>query len=121
MDFITSATTQAAITDIVQVVVGLGVAAAVYYFQKWTGIQIQQTYVDKLKGAAATEAGALVAQAEDNLKSKVVTATSPEVSVAAANIAARNPDVVKASGVSQNTLKQFVVGEVGKLQAKKDQ
>lgn len=118
MDYLTQTAVETAITGIVGGIVSLAIGYAVYLFQQYTGIKIAQVNIDKLKGAAATEAGALVAAEIDNLKNASVTKSDPAVATAADAIAARNPDAVKATGVTRDTLRQYVVGEIGKLQAK---
>ena len=85
--------------------------------QQWSGMRVNQIAIEKLKSAAATQAGILVAAAEDNLKGRVITVLSPDVARAARVIAERLPDTAKAVGATPQALQEFVAGEVGKLQA----
>ncbi len=85
--------------------------------QKWTGVQIQASLVNSIKSAAATEAGRLVASAEDNLATKSINVGSPIVAQAVTNIQGRIPDVLKSAGATPETLGAIVAGEIGKLQA----
>jgi hypothetical protein len=97
----------------VTAIVGLIALKINQYFN----IQISKTQLDKLKSAAATEAGALVAGAEDNLKSTSVNVGSQMVADAANRVAQRLPDAAKAVGATPEALQAIVAGEIGKLQA----
>ena len=105
----------------VEVIVQAGVAAIVTWVavldQKWTGFQIQQSSLDKIKSAAATQAGILVANAADNLHSQVVTVNTPGVATAAAWVAQQLPEAAAAVGATPEAIQNMVVGEIGKLQA----
>jgi hypothetical protein len=93
----------------------IGLAAA--KFSKWTGVQLQAGAVASLKSAAATQAGALVAQAEDNLAGRRFSTGSPEVAVIAARVAAALPATAALAGATPEALRAIALGEIGKLQA----
>ena len=111
----------AALAPIAQAIVATVVSGAVTFgvalFTRWTGLTVQAAYADALRNAAQTEAGALVAEAADNLASRAIPVTSPAVAAAAARIAATLPKAAKALGVTPDSLARLVAGEIGKLQA----
>lgn len=102
---------------IVQSAVGLAFLYAAAMVQKITGVKVSQTALEKIKSAAATQAGILVAQAEDNLATKVITTDHPSVVNAAQWIMKNLPDAAKEVGATPEALQAIIVGEVGKLQA----
>ena len=105
----------------IDVLVNAAVLAAVGFIaglvQKYTGVQISQSALDKLRAAAATQAGLLVAGAEDNLAKTTISVGHPLVAQAANQIIAMLPDAVKAVGATPEALQTLIVGEIGKLQA----
>ena len=105
------------ITIAVQGMVVALLTFAMAKLQEWSGMRVNQIAIEKLKSAAATQAGVIVAAAEDNLKNRVITVTSPLVAHAAKVIAERLPDTAKAVGATPEALQEFVAGEIGKLQA----
>jgi hypothetical protein len=102
---------------LIEAVVGAVITLGAAKLNQWTNIKISDAQIAKLKGAAATEAGVLVANAEDNLSNRSVTVNSPIVVAAAQRIAAALPDTMTAAGATPEALQKFVAGEVGKLQA----
>jgi hypothetical protein len=102
---------------LVQPVVLALVGWAALKFQQVTGVKLQADAVDRLKSAAATQAGQMVAAAEDNLAGRSFTVTSPEVVAAANAIQSTMPEALKLAGASPEALRIFVAGELGKLQA----
>jgi len=102
---------------LVEAVVGAVITLAAAKLNQWTNIKISDSQIARLKGAAATEAGVMVANAEDNLAKQSVTVNSPAVAAAAARIASVLPDTMEAVGATPDSLKKFVVGEIGKLQS----
>jgi hypothetical protein len=111
----------AALAPIVQTIVATVVSGAVTFgvalFTRWTGVAVQTAYTDALRKAAQTEAGALVAEAADNLSSRSILVTSPVVAAAAERIAAALPEAMQALGMTPEALSRLVAGEIGKLQA----
>jgi hypothetical protein len=103
----------AVLSTLVSALVGLAVAK----FTQWTNIQINASQVAALKSAAATEAGAMVAAASDNLKGRSISVGSPMIASAADRIAAKLPDTVAAVGLTPGALETIVAGEIGKLQS----
>lgn len=102
---------------LIEAVVGAVITLAAAKLNQWTNIKISVLQVARLKSAAATEAGVMVAGAEDNLAKQSVTVNSPLVAAAAGRIAAALPDTMGAVGATPDALKKFVVGEIGKLQS----
>ena len=102
---------------IVQSVAGLVVVFAAGLLQKYTNVQISQTALDKLRAAAATQAGVLVAAAENNLAHTTITTTHPLVVAAANRILAMLPEAAAVVGATPEALSVLIVGEIGKLQA----
>ena len=111
----------AALAPIVQAVVATVVSGAVTIgvalFTRWTGVTVQASYAETLRKAAATEAGALIAEAANNLSSTSIPVTSPLVGAAAARIAEDLPQAMQAVGMTPEALARLVAGEIGKLQA----
>gem|GEM_PF-6251977 len=97
------------------------VAAFIVFFagvvKKYTGVQLSQAALDKIRAAASTQAGILVAGAADNLVKTQITVDHPAVASAANFIFEHLPDAAKAAGLTPDTLKAIIVGEIGKLQA----
>ncbi len=104
---------QAVVATVVSGAVTLGVAL----FTRWTGVTVRAAYTDALRAAAQTEAGALIAEATDNLSKTSIPVTSPAVAEAAARIAATLPQAMQAVGMTPEGLSRLVAGEIGKLQA----
>lgn len=102
---------------IVQAAIGAAVIFTAGLVQKYTGVKVSQNALDKLRAAAATQAGILVAGAEDNLSKTVISVGHPKVAQAANQIIALLPDAAKAVGATPESLQTLIVGEVGKLQA----
>lgn len=84
---------------------------------RWLGVKTNAAEIEKLKSAAATQAGVLVAAAANGLRGQSITVGSQGVADAARIIAARLPDTARAVGATPEALKEFVAGEIGKLQA----
>ena len=99
-------------------VVSAAVPIAVAAFTRWTGVAIDKTMSDHLRDAAATEAGKLIAAASDNLATAQIDVKSLAVRDAVEAIADKLPDTVAKSGLTPDDLAVFVVGELGKLQAR---
>ena len=118
---ISAAPAVTALAPLLQAVVATVVSGAVTFgvalFTRWTGVTVQSAYAESLRQAAATEAGVLVAEAEDNLSSRSIAVTSPAVAEAAARIAAALPEAMQAVGMTPDALARLVAGEIGKLQA----
>jgi hypothetical protein len=108
---------QPILTAAATTIVGAAVTFAVALFAKYTGVTLQASYVETLRGAAETEAGAAVAEAADNLAGRSIPVDSPIVVAAAARIGAGLPDFMKAAGVTPDDVARLVAGEIGKLQA----
>jgi hypothetical protein len=104
---------QAVVTTVVSGAVAIGAAL----FTRWTGVAVQAAYIAALRDAAQTEAGAIIAEAANNLSSTSIPVTSPIVAAAAARIAAGLPQAMQAVGMTPEGLARLVAGEIGKLQA----
>lgn len=102
---------------LVEAVVGAVVTLAAAKLNQWTNIKISGALFDKLQSAAKTQAGVMVAGAEDNLANTTVTVSNPVVAAAANKIAADFPHAAEAIGFTPDNLKHLIVGEIGKLQA----
>jgi hypothetical protein len=85
--------------------------------QQWTHVRLSASAVASLKSAAATQAGMLVASAEDNLANQSIKVDDARVVAAASQIAALLPDAAAFVGASPQGLQRIVLGEIGKLQA----
>jgi len=94
------------------------IAVAVNAFARWTGVKIDAAFEAKLQNAAANEAGALVAAASDNLATASIKVGDARVADAANRIIAELPQIAQALGLSPVDIQKFVVGEIGKLQAR---
>lgn len=105
------------LTATATVIVPIIVAALANKLSSWLGVSMDATQVARLKSAAATEAGALIAQADDNLASKVIKVDDPKIVAAAQRIIARLPATATAVGATPEALQKMIQGEVGKLQA----
>lgn len=107
----------AIVTAVAPLIVVWGLSA----FSRWSGAKIDATYISLIEGAAATQAGNLVAGALGNLATAQVTVNSPGVAAAAnALIAATNPVLAKAvaaTGLTPALAAQIIVGKIGELQA----
>jgi hypothetical protein len=102
---------------LVKAIVGISFTFAVAKIQQISGVHLQASAVASLKSAAATEAGVLVAGAEDNLAGRSFKIGDPFVASIANRIAANFPDSKQTAGATVEDLQKFVVGEIGKLQA----
>ncbi len=94
------------------------IAVAVNAFARWTGVKIDAAFEAKLQSTAATEAGALVAAASDNLATASIKIGDKNVADAANRIIAELPEIAHALGLSAADIQKYVVGEIGKLQAR---
>jgi len=94
------------------------IAVAVNAFARWTAVKIDAAFEAKLQNAAANEAGALVAAASDNLATASIKVGDARVADAANRIIAELPQIAQALGLSPVDIQKFVVGEIGKLQAR---
>jgi hypothetical protein len=106
------------VTAIATTIVGAAVTFAAAQFAKWTGVALQASYVETLRKAAETEAGAAVAEAADNLAAREIPLASPIVAAAARRIADALPGAMKSAGVTPEGVARLVAGEIGKLQAR---
>lgn len=102
---------------VLQGLAGVLVTVLAAKLYQWFGISSDATQVARFKSAAATEAGALVAQAADNLKTQTLTVSDPRIVSAANKIIERLPALTTAIGVTPDVAAKAVLGEVGKLQA----
>lgn len=116
------------VTFVVPVVQAVAVAAvpviiawAAAKFSKKTGIEIDQTMLDRLKSAAATEAGQLVAASATNLKNESITVGDARIATAANKVIGLVPEAAKQLGATPDNVARMVVGEIGKLQAQQTQ
>jgi len=105
------------VTTVVVAVVGGGVTFAVKTFHRWVGTKVDEAQMDAIRKAAQTEAGVMVAQAEDNLAHRSISVSDPAVISAAARIGVALPGIIKAMGITPDGLGRIVAGEIGKLQA----
>jgi hypothetical protein len=112
------AAVQPVIAAIATTIVGMAVTFAAARFAKWTGVTLQASYVETLRKAAETEAGAAVAEAADNLAAREIPLASPIVAAAARRIVDALPDAMKGAGVTPEGVARLVAGEIGKLQAR---
>ncbi len=102
---------------VLQGLAGVLVTVLAAKLYSWFGVSTDATQVARFKSAAATEAGALVAQASDNLKNASLTVNDPRIVAAANAVIARIPSTAAAIGVTPDVAAKAVLGEVGKLQA----
>ena len=105
------------LTAAATVLVPILIAALAQRLSSWLGVSMNATQIDRLKSAAATEAGAMIAQASDNLSTQVIHASDPRVVAAANAIVKKLPDTAAAVGATPDVLAEMVQGELGKLQA----
>lgn len=105
------------ITVLLQAIIGVAITVVTLQIQKWTGVQVSQNALDKLRAAATTQAGILVAASETNLAGKVITTSHPSVVASANWIMANLPDAAAAVGATPAVLSNIITGEIGKLQA----
>ena len=100
--------------------VGAAVSIAFSAVSRWSGgkIAADAAFEAKVRDAAATEAGALVAAAADNLATHQVTIGNPMLEQSVANVVAAIPELQAMSGWSNDKIAGLVVGEIGKLQAR---
>jgi hypothetical protein len=106
------------VVPIVSAAVTALIAIAVNAVAKWTGVKIDAAFEAKLQNAAATEAAGLVAAASDNLANASIKIGDRNVANAASRIIAELPEIAQALGLSAVDVQKFVVGEIGKLQAR---
>jgi hypothetical protein len=110
-----------ALTPIVVQVSGVLIAGAAAWaaarFHQATGITIQQGALDKLTTMTQAEAGALIAEASDNLAGRSITASSPMVADVANKIVRTMPEVLVAAGVTPSGVATMVAGHIGALQS----
>jgi hypothetical protein len=102
---------------IVEALVGAAITWGVALFQRWTGRKIQESLVNSIKSAAATEAGVAMAKAENNLAGRSIDVKSPIVAQGVTALQGRIPDILKNAGATPEALSAIVAGEIGKLQA----
>lgn len=105
------------LTAAATVLVPILIAALAQRLSLWLGVSMNATQVDRLKSAAATEAGAIIAQASDNLSAHVIHTSDPRIVAAATAIVNKLPDTAAAVGATPDALARMVQGEIGKLQA----
>jgi hypothetical protein len=100
--------------------VGAAVSIGFSAVSHWSGgkIAADAALEAKVRDAAATEAGVLVAAATDNLATKQVTIRDPMLKQSVANVVAAIPELQAISGWSDAKISSLVVGEIGKLQAR---
>jgi hypothetical protein len=100
--------------------VGAAVSIGFSAVSRWSGgkIAADAAFEAKVRDAAATEAGALVAAAADNLATKQVTVSDPMLKQSFADVVAAIPELQAMSGWSDAKISGLVVGEIGKLQAR---
>ncbi len=107
----------AVVTAAVPLILGWGFSA----FSRWSGAKIDATYISLIEGAAATQAGNLVAGALGNLATAQINVGSPGVAAAAnAIVTASNPVLAKAvaaTGLTPALAASIIVGKIGELQA----
>jgi len=107
---------QSTVNLVLPVIVGAAATFAAATFKRWTGIAINQMALDKIREAASTEAGLLVAQAASNLRGEIITVKNPGVVAAANKIIEALPGAAARAGVTPEIVAKFVAGEVGKIQ-----
>lgn len=102
-----------ALLSIVTTFIGFGFLE----LKKYTGIAAAASLQTAIKNGAATEAGVLLASAENNLAGKSFHVGSPEVAAAANAVLSKLPDVMTKLGVKASDVNHIVLGEIGKLQS----
>ena len=85
--------------------------------KKMTGFALSASLQSQIDNWAATEAGAMVAKAENNLAGKSFTVASPEVAAIVNAMPAEVAAAMDALGVTPAGATKIVVGEIGKLQS----
>jgi hypothetical protein len=105
------------ISAAVTALVGAAVTYGAYLFHRLTGYALDASAETAIRKWAASEAGALVAEAVDNLSRRSIPAGSTMVAAAVARLEAVLPDEVKRLGFTPDLLATIVAGEIGKLQA----
>jgi len=105
------------VTIVLQGLAGVIVTILAAKMYSWFGVSMNATQVARFKSAAATEAGALVANAADNLKNASVTVNDPRIVAAANAVISRLPSEANAIGATPEIAAKAVLGELGKLQA----
>jgi hypothetical protein len=105
------------LTAAATVIVPILIAWVAQRLRTWLGVDINATQIERLKSAAATEAGVMIAKESDNLMNKAIPVTDPRIVAAASAIAAKLPDTAAAVGATPDALAKMVQGEIGKLQA----
>ena len=105
------------LTATATVIVPILIAALAQRLSAWLGVSMNATQIARLKSAAATEAGAMIAQESGNLATAVVKVNDPRIVAAANAIASKLPATAAAVGATPDGLAKMVQGELGKLQA----
>ena len=105
------------LTAAATVIVPILIAALAQRLSSWLGVSMNATQVARLKSAAATEAGALIAQESDNLATAAISINDPRIIAAANAIANKLPATAAAVGATPDALAKMVQGEIGKLQS----
>jgi hypothetical protein len=105
------------ISAVVTALIGGAVTYGGYVFHKVTGSVLDDSAETAIRKWAASEAGALVAEAADNLSSRSIPVSSATVAAAVAALEAVLPNEIKRLGFTPDHLATIVAGEIGKLQA----
>jgi hypothetical protein len=105
------------ISAVVTALIGAAVTYGGYLFHKLTGATLDVAADAAIRKWAASEAGALVAEAADNLSSRSIPVGSAMVAAAVTRLEAVLPDEVKQLGFTPDHLATIIAGEIGKLQA----
>lgn len=104
------------ITALGAVIVGLG-GFAVAALRKYTGIIVQQASVDKFDKQATMWAGKWVSQAAVDWATQSVDVHNPFVAGAANDVIAHFADDAATLGITQDKVKDMILGKIGALQA----
>jgi hypothetical protein len=111
----------AAFVPIVVQVAGAVIAGAIAWaaarFSKATGVQLRASALTRITAAAQSEAGALIAEAGDNLAMKSIPVGSSTVAAIANKLATNLPAEMKTAGLTPAHVATIVAGEIGKMQA----
>lgn len=105
------------VTAIVTALVGAAVTYGATIVHKLTGAALDNSSEASIRKWAASEAGALVASAADNLAGKSIPVGSSLVASAVLRLEAVLPDDIARLGFTPARLATIVAGEIGKLQA----
>jgi hypothetical protein len=105
------------ISAVVTALIGGAVTYGGYVFHKLTGSVLDDSAETAIRKWASSEAGALVAEAADNLSSRSIPVGSAMIAAAVTRLEAVLPDEVKWLGFTPDHLATIVAGEIGKLQA----